>query len=58
MINMTQGDCMELMASKPDNYYSLAIVDPPYGIKYRGVENPTDIKGGKKRTKKYIGGKI
>ena len=27
-----QGDCMDLMASKPDNYYDLAIVDPPYGI--------------------------
>jgi site-specific DNA-methyltransferase (adenine-specific) len=27
-----QGDCMELMAKTPDNYYDLAIVDPPYGI--------------------------
>jgi site-specific DNA-methyltransferase (adenine-specific) len=25
-------DCMELMASKPDKYYDLAVVDPPYGI--------------------------
>jgi site-specific DNA-methyltransferase (adenine-specific) len=24
-------DCMELMASKPDKYYDLAVVDPPYG---------------------------
>ena len=25
-------DCMELMAKYPDNYFDLAIVDPPYGI--------------------------
>ena len=24
-------DCMEFMKDKPDNYYDLAIVDPPYG---------------------------
>ena len=31
-INMMNGDCMEYMASLPDKYYELAIVDPPYGI--------------------------
>ena len=25
-------DCMEFMKDVPDNYYELAIVDPPYGI--------------------------
>ena len=25
-------DCMEGMREKPDNYYDLAVVDPPYGI--------------------------
>ena len=25
-------DCMEYMATLPDNYFELAIVDPPYGI--------------------------
>ncbi len=25
-------DCMELMAKYPDNYFDLAVVDPPYGI--------------------------
>jgi len=25
-------DCMEFMEDRPDNYYDLAIVDPPYGI--------------------------
>jgi site-specific DNA-methyltransferase (adenine-specific) len=36
MINILHGDCMDLMASKPDNYYDLAIVDPPYGINKDG----------------------
>ena len=25
-------DCMEFMKGVPDKYYSLALVDPPYGI--------------------------
>jgi len=25
-------DCMELMAQYPDNYFDLAVVDPPYGV--------------------------
>lgn len=32
MINLTNEDNMELMARYPDNYFELAIVDPPYGI--------------------------
>ncbi len=31
-IKLTHGDCMEGMAQYPDNYFDLAIVDPPYGI--------------------------
>ena len=31
-INLHNMDCMEFMRDKPDNYYKLAIVDPPYGI--------------------------
>jgi site-specific DNA-methyltransferase (adenine-specific) len=31
-INFYNVDNMKFMASKPDNYYDLAIVDPPYGI--------------------------
>jgi len=31
-INFFNIDCVEFMRSKPDNYYDLAIVDPPYGI--------------------------
>lgn len=31
-ITITNEDCMELLRRTPDNYYSLALVDPPYGI--------------------------
>ena len=34
--NITNEDNMELMKRFPDNYFDLAIVDPPYGI---GAEN-------------------
>ena len=33
MINLHNIDCMEFMRNVPDKYYSLALVDPPYGIK-------------------------
>ena len=52
MVNLYHIDCMEFMADKPDKYYDLAIVDPPYGIGvnkmtlgngknkiYRGINN-------------------
>ena len=32
-INMYHIDSMDFMKDKPDNYYDLAICDPPYGIK-------------------------
>lgn len=31
-IELLNMDCMEYMASQPDNAFDLAIVDPPYGI--------------------------
>lgn len=31
-ISLYNCDCMELLRQTPDNYYSLALVDPPYGI--------------------------
>lgn len=31
MINLYEGDSLEAMRSIPDNFYDLAIVDPPYG---------------------------
>ena len=31
-INLHLGDCMDLMRGKPNGYYSLAVIDPPYGL--------------------------
>ena len=31
-ITLYNCDCMDLLKQTPDNYYSLCIVDPPYGI--------------------------
>jgi len=48
-------DNIEFMKTKPDNYYDLAIVDPPYGID-ADVKNNTDKKQSKKsasNSKKY-----
>jgi len=39
MINLTNEDNMKLMARYPDNYFELAIVDPPYGIGMGGNLN-------------------
>lgn len=41
-------DCMELMVGRVDNYFDLAIVDPPYGI-----GNTTTSKGNKNRNTKH-----
>ena len=35
-ITITNEDCMELLKRTPDNFYDLAICDPPYGI---GISN-------------------
>ncbi len=34
MIDITNEDNMDLMKRYPDNYFDLAIVDPPYGINH------------------------
>lgn len=31
-ITITNEDCMDLLKRTPDNFYDLAICDPPYGI--------------------------
>jgi len=33
MVNFFNCDNIEFMKTKPDNYYDLAVVDPPYGLK-------------------------
>jgi site-specific DNA-methyltransferase (adenine-specific) len=38
---VTNEDCMEGMTRYPDNYFDLAIVDPPYGIGEDGSKNHT-----------------
>ena len=37
-ITLYNCDCMEYMKDIPDNYYDLAIVDPPYGIGFSDYE--------------------
>lgn len=32
-LKLYNDDCMNVMKNYPDNYFSIAIVDPPYGIK-------------------------
>jgi site-specific DNA-methyltransferase (adenine-specific) len=32
MIEILNMDCMDYMRDIPDNYFDLAVVDPPYGI--------------------------
>lgn len=49
MIELLNCDCMEYMATLPDNAFDLAIVDPPYGI---NIGKQSQGKGGK-RTGKY-----
>jgi len=43
-ITITQEDNMLLMARYPDNYFDLAIVDPPYGIKENGSRGNVSTK--------------
>jgi site-specific DNA-methyltransferase (adenine-specific) len=50
-ITITNEDNMELMARYPDNYFDLAIVDPPYGIDVNKM-NLGDKNGKKKSHKK------
>lgn len=49
-MNITNEDNMELMARYEDNYFDLAIVDPPYGI---GIDGQKKNKKGKKSDRKY-----
>jgi site-specific DNA-methyltransferase (adenine-specific) len=36
-IELYNEDCMDMMKRYPDNYFELAIVDPPYGIDRNGM---------------------
>jgi site-specific DNA-methyltransferase (adenine-specific) len=48
-LNIINDDCIKVMQSYPDNYFDLAIVDPPYGI---GASEMTMGSGKKKKYKK------
>jgi site-specific DNA-methyltransferase (adenine-specific) len=50
-IEITNEDNMLLMARYPDNYFDLAIVDPPYGIGEDGAKNHS--RGNATRPKMY-----
>ena len=50
-INITNEDNMELMARYPDNYFELAVVDPPYGIGEDGEKNHS--RGGLAKATRY-----
>jgi predicted TIM-barrel fold metal-dependent hydrolase len=54
-LELINDDCMNVMRDYPDNYFDLAIVDPPYGIekafsatsriaKYGNLETVNDLK--------------
>jgi site-specific DNA-methyltransferase (adenine-specific) len=44
-------DCLEYMATVPDKYFSLSLVDPPYGI---GASSTKFINGTSKSVKSYF----
>ena len=46
-IEITNEDCMDLLRRTPDKYYSLALVDPPYGIGEDGLKNHSRSKASK-----------
>ncbi len=47
-LDLRLGDCMDVMATFPDGYFDLAIVDPPYGINWLDqVKNPNKVKNWK-----------
>ena len=48
-MTITNEDNMELMTRYEDNYFDLAIVDPPYGI---GISGQKEVKKGKKSDRK------
>jgi site-specific DNA-methyltransferase (adenine-specific) len=52
-LTITCEDNMELMARYPDNYFDLAIVDPPYGIDIHKMNYTQSTKGGVTKRNDY-----
>ena len=42
-------DCLPFMQEKPDKFYDLAIVDPPYGL---GIDGQREYRMGRKSDRK------
>lgn len=42
------ADCLDALKNTPDKYYSLALVDPPYGIGFDGQKESTSKHGGRR----------
>jgi site-specific DNA-methyltransferase (adenine-specific) len=55
-ITVTNEDNIKLMSRYPDNYFNLAIVDPPYGIGENGSTNKTRGKLAKSKNYKPFAG--
>jgi site-specific DNA-methyltransferase (adenine-specific) len=55
-ITITNEDNMLLMARYPDNYFDLAIVDPPYGINMGMGHKGSEKRGDKNKYNTFAGG--
>ena len=59
MIELLNCDCMEYMATVPDKYFDLAVVDVPYGIGENGDRNKSRSKLAKAQDyKAFAGGDV
>ena len=38
-LKILNADCMDIMKEYEDDYFDLAIIDPPYGIREQGGKN-------------------
>ena len=55
MITATNEDNMLMMARYPDNYFDLALVDPPYGINMAMGHKGSEKRGDKNKYKSFEG---
>ena len=56
MIELLNCDCMEYMATVPDKYFDLSIVDPPYGIGAHKEIGLGNSRNGNRKASKWMGG--
>ena len=56
MLDLRNIDCIELMKQFEDNYFDLAIVDPPYGINMAMGHKGSEKRGDKNKYKSFSGG--